>query len=112
MEASIGSQTSLEQEKSHDAVLDLSFYNKEYRDEYKEIIERNGGRWVLVYLDVDRELLWTRIRKRRAERDALDPQDPARNGDSAFDIDDATFDMYLDGFEPPQGEGEIVIKVR
>ncbi|KAH7259162.1 ATP/GTP-binding protein [Fusarium redolens] len=99
------------EEKSNDVVLDLSFYDKEYRDEYKHIVERNGGRWVLVYLDADRDLLWKRIQQRRAERDELDAKDPGRNGDSAFDIDDETFAMYLGGFEPPSGEGEIVIKV-
>ncbi|EXL52341.1 hypothetical protein FOCG_08135 [Fusarium oxysporum f. sp. radicis-lycopersici 26381] len=99
------------QDKTNDVVLDLSFYDKEYRDEYKDIVERNGGRWVLVYLDTGRDLLWNRIQRRRAERDSLDAKDPERNGDSAFDIDDETFAMYLDGFEPPSGEGEIVIKV-
>lgn len=99
------------QEKSNDVVLDISFYDKEYRDEYKDIVERNGGRWVLVYLDAGRDLLWNRIQRRRAERDSLDAKHPKRNGDSAFDIDDETFAMYLDGFEPPRGEGEIVIKV-
>ncbi|KAF4440959.1 integral membrane PTH11 [Fusarium acutatum] len=100
------------QDKSNNVVLDLSFYDKEYRDEYKDIVERNGGRWVLVYLDASRDLLWNRIQRRRAERDSLDANDPERNGDSAFDIDDETFDMYLDGFEPPSGEGEIIIKVK
>ncbi|SCO42187.1 related to ATP/GTP-binding protein [Fusarium fujikuroi] len=99
------------QEKSNDVVLDISFYDKEYRDEYKDIVERNGGRWVLVYLDAGRDLLWNRIQRRRAERDSLDAKHPKRNGDSAFDINDETFAMYLDGFEPPRGEGEIVIKV-
>ncbi|KAF4964256.1 hypothetical protein FSARC_7810 [Fusarium sarcochroum] len=99
-------------EKERDVILDLSFYNKEYRDEYKEIIERNGGRWVLVYLDADRDLLWERIRQRRDERDVLGQKDPARDGDSSFDIDETTFAMYWDGFEPPEGEGEIVIKVQ
>ncbi|KAF5983065.1 integral membrane protein PTH11 [Fusarium bulbicola] len=99
-------------EKSNDLVLDLSFYDKEYRDEYKDIVEGNGGRWVLVYLDADRDLLWNRIQQRRAKRDSLDAMDPERNGDSAFDIDDETFAMYWGGFEPPSGEGEIVIKVQ
>ncbi|KAF4503576.1 Zeta toxin [Fusarium agapanthi] len=98
-------------EKSNDLVLDLSFYDKEYRDEYKDIVESNGGRWVLVYLDADRDLLWKRIQQRRAKRDSLDAMDPERNGDSAFDIDDETFAMYWGGFKPPSGEGEIVIKV-
>ncbi|KAG5750436.1 hypothetical protein H9Q72_013891 [Fusarium xylarioides] len=99
------------QDKSNDVVLDLSFYDKEYRDEYKDIVERNSGRWVLVYLNASQDLLWNRIQRRKAKRDLLDSRDPERNGDSAFDIDDETFAIYLDGFEPPSGEGEIVIKV-
>ncbi|KAJ4249778.1 hypothetical protein NW762_012120 [Fusarium torreyae] len=103
---------SLLKEKERGIVLDLSFYNKEYRDEYKEIVERHGGRWVLIYLAADRDLLWERITQRMHKRNALDPDDPARDGDSSFDIDETTFDMYWDGFEPPEGEGEIVIKVQ
>ncbi|KAM0414599.1 hypothetical protein ACHAPT_013560 [Fusarium lateritium] len=97
------------EEKEKDIVLDLSFWNKQYRDDYKSIIEGNGGRWVLIFLDADRELLWKRITQRSAERDASDVTD--RNGDSAFNIDQATFDMYCEGFERPRGEGECVIKV-
>lgn len=92
-----------------DVVLDLSFYNREYRDEYKELIERDGGRWVLVFLEAERELLWRRIGERRARRDALSVGE--RDGDSAFDIDEDVFDMYWSCFERPQGEGEVVVKV-
>ena len=91
-------------------VLDLSFWNKAYRDEYKTLVEQGGGRWVLVFLDAERELLWRRVRQRRAKRDALSNMEE-RDGDSAFDIDAETFDMYCSGFERPQGEGEIVIRV-
>ncbi|GJN78481.1 hypothetical protein PLIIFM63780_001975 [Purpureocillium lilacinum] len=95
--------------KDRDAVLDLAFWNKEYRDEFKSLIEENGGRWVLIFLQADRELLWRRITERRARRDAMHETDERRDGDSAFDVDEATFDMYYSGFESPQGEGEIVI---
>ncbi|KAF4985718.1 hypothetical protein FDECE_16358 [Fusarium decemcellulare] len=97
------------QQKDKDVILDLSFWNREYRNAYKEIIENNGGRWVLVFLDADRELLWERITKRRSQRDALDAVH--RDGDSAFDIDEKTFSMYWEGFERPKGEGECVIKI-
>ncbi|KAM5377542.1 hypothetical protein ACJZ2D_004911 [Fusarium nematophilum] len=98
-------------EKQRDIVLDLSFYNWEYRNEYRDIIEPNGGRCVLVFLDADNETLWRRIGQRRAKRDALDVADKNRDGDSAYNIDEETFEMYCDGFERPEGEGELVIKV-
>jgi predicted kinase len=93
-----------------DYVLDLAFYNKPYRDEFKKIIEGSGARWVLVFLDAEREVLWRRITKRREERDRLPVED--RNGDSAFEVDEATLDMYLQVFEKPDGEGEVRIAVR
>lgn len=98
-------------EKQKDVVLDLSFWNKEYREEYKKIINEHGGRWVLVFLDAAEEVLQRRIAKRRQERDAVGLDDPRRDGDSAFDIDIDTFQMYLDGFERPVGEGEFVVNV-
>ena len=98
-------------EKRRDVVLDLSFYDREYREEYKEIIDANGGRWVLVYLDADKETLQRRIAHRRAQRDALPLDDKGRDGDSAFNVDEETFAMYCNGFEPPVGEGEITVKI-
>lgn len=96
---------------TNDAVLDLSFYDKEYRDEYKAIIEDAGGRWVLVFLDAEKDLLWRRIQDRRAARDKIPVESGARDGDSAYDIEPATFEMYWGGFEPPVGEGEIRVVV-
>ncbi|OAA76713.1 ATP/GTP-binding protein [Akanthomyces lecanii RCEF 1005] len=96
---------------ANDAVLDLSFYNKEYRDEYKAIIEDAGGRWVLVFLDAEKDLLWRRIQGRRAARDRIPVESGARDGDSAYDIEPETFEMYCSGFEPPVGEGEIRVLV-
>ncbi|KAM3522033.1 hypothetical protein NHJ13051_005915 [Beauveria bassiana] len=96
---------------ARDAVLDLSFYSKEYRDEYKAIVEDVGGRWVLVFLDAEKELLWRRIQGRRAARDSIPVESGARDGDSAYDIERETFEMYWKGFEPPMGEGEIRVQV-
>lgn len=97
------------EEKTRDIALDLSFWNKEYRDEFKAMIEKFGGRWVLVFLDADKELLWKRITSRKDERDGQDLAE--RTGDSAFDVDKETFDSYYEGFERPCGEGECVIEV-
>ncbi|OAA60851.1 HET domain protein [Cordyceps fumosorosea ARSEF 2679] len=94
-------------EGTRDAVLDLSFWNRAYRDEYKAIIEKAGGRWVLVFLDAGKELLWSRIQGRRTARDRIPVESGARDGDSAYDIEPETFEMYWNGFEPPNGEEEI-----
>lgn len=98
-------------EKQKDIVLDLSFWNRPYREEYKEIITKHGGRWVLVFLDADKEVLQSRIAGRRAERDALSVDDQRRDGDSAFNIESDLFEVYWGGFERPVGEGEIIVKV-
>lgn len=85
-------------------ILDFSFWNKQDRDETKAIVEKEGGRWILVYLAAseNRGLLKQRIqqRKQRREEDGVD-------GDCAFDVTDEVFDMYLRGFEIPRGEGEL-----
>ncbi|KAF7178054.1 hypothetical protein CNMCM7691_006712 [Aspergillus felis] len=84
-------------------VLDFSFAFREDRDEWKALISDSGGRWVLVYLDVDP----TEIRRRVAARNALLEKD----GDSAFYLTEDELERYITGFERPVGEGEIVIHV-
>lgn len=101
----------LREEPQRNVILDLAFWNKEYRNEYKAIVEAEGGRWVLVYLAASRELLWSRIQARRAQRDQLEVGDQRRDGDSAYDIEPDVFEMFVGGFEPPTGEGEIVVRV-
>lgn len=101
----------LREEPQQNVILDLSFWNKEYRNEYKTIVEAAEGRWVLVYLEASRDLLWSRIQKRREGRDKLQLDDTRRDGDSAYNIEPDVFEMYVGGFEPPAGEGEIVVKV-
>jgi predicted kinase len=90
----------LEQKKN--VVLDSSFYAKKHRDEYKVKIERASGRWVLVYLKAERDVLWKRICERRGK---------GVNADSAREISPALLDQFVQGFEGPEGEGEIVITV-
>ena len=85
-----------------DIVLDRSFYAKADRNEYKAMIEKGGGRWVLVYLKADRHLLWRRICNRRAK---------GVNADSALDISAELLEQYVVGFEEPKGEGEQVIDI-
>ncbi len=83
-------------------VLDRSFYAKQDRDAYKSIVEKAGGRWILVYLNAKRRLLWERICERREK---------GVDADSALEISEELLDQYIEGFEVPRGEGEIVIQV-
>lgn len=99
-------------QRDQDIVLDLSFWNKEYRDEYKALVESGDGRWVLVFLDTDKDVLWTRVQRRKAKWDALPVNDIGRDGDSAFNVSEEVFDMYCNGFERPEGEGEVVVKIQ
>lgn len=100
----------LRDEPDKDIVLDLSFWNKEYRDEYKALVDAAKARWVLVFLEADKETLWGRIQSRRAKRDGAALGTAERNGDSAYDISEEVFEMYWGGFERPEGEGEIVVQ--
>jgi hypothetical protein len=58
---------------------------------------------VLVYLKAEREWLWARIVERREK--GLD-------ADSAATITKALLNQYVDGFDVPRDEGEIVIDVQ
>lgn len=82
-------------------VLDRSFYAKEDRDYFKTLIEKRGGRWVLVYLKAPKDVLWQRICARRQER---------VNADSALEISEDLLNRFFEGFEVPVGEGEIVVE--
>ena len=82
-----------------DVVVDNSFWKRRDRDDYKALIEAGGGRWRLVYLRVPPQELRRRLQRRSARFDA----------NAAFPIDDALFARYLDMFEEPVDEGEVVL---
>lgn len=95
----------------NNAVLDMSFYSKEFRDEYRKIVEIEGnGRYqiLLVVFKGDEETLWERIENRRREHVIAEMEGRGREGVS---VDRQTLRMYLSGFEWPDGEGELVVKV-
>ncbi|KAH8668940.1 hypothetical protein BX600DRAFT_460994 [Xylariales sp. PMI_506] len=86
-------------------ILERSFYAREDRDEFRELVATHGGgaRIVFVYLRArDKEALWRRICERSAR---------GKDANSALEITREIFDMYWAGFEEPEGEGEIVIDV-
>ncbi|KAI1427753.1 ATP/GTP-binding protein [Xylaria sp. FL1777] len=93
--------TRLLAEGSRDVVFDRAFWNKQDRDEAKNLIESLGARWVLVYLKApDKETLWKRIRQRR---------EIELNADCAYEITQDVLDMYWSGFEEPVDEGAITV---
>lgn len=84
-----------------DIILDRAFYAKEDRDEFRAIVEEFNARLVLVSIRIDEEVLWRRINERR--RKGVD-------ANSALEISEDLFRMYVDNFEHPEGEGEIVVE--
>lgn len=84
--------------KQH-VVIDYSFWDRERRDDYKQLIEESGGNWKLIYLDVHPDDLRERLKIRNKRDDA-----------NAFPITEEILTTYLTGFQRPKGEGEIVIK--
>lgn len=84
-------------------LLERAFYAKADRDEYINLAKSSGARVILVFLKVtDKEQLWERVCKRSAG---------PKTANSAFDISRELFEMYWNGFENPEGEGEIVVEV-
>ncbi|GGP08749.1 hypothetical protein GCM10011346_10160 [Oceanobacillus neutriphilus] len=81
-------------------VIDFSFWQKAKRDGYKQLIEKAGGEWRLIYLKVSPEI----IRKR------LDIRSKRFDANAAFPITEDALTSYLNGFEVPSCEGEVVIE--
>ncbi|MCM3359302.1 MAG: ATP-binding protein [Psychrobacillus sp.] len=79
-------------------VIDFSFWDRARRNEYKQLIEKSGGKWKLIYLKVHADDLRQRLKIRNNRFDA-----------NAFPITEEILTSYLNGFEVPIGEGEIVI---
>ncbi|MET3728121.1 putative kinase [Fictibacillus halophilus] len=79
-------------------VVDFSFWDRARRNEYKKLIENSGGKWKLIYLKVHTDELRKRLKLRNKRFDA-----------NSFPISDELLNSYLNGFEVPSGEGEIVV---
>jgi hypothetical protein len=89
-------------------VLDYSFATKADRDDIREIVEREGGRCVLVYFAIseNRQAIRERVVGRKSKRDV---ESGRCDGDNAFEVTDEVLDTYFATFQVPRGEGEIVI---
>ncbi|AYC30142.1 AAA family ATPase [Paenisporosarcina cavernae] len=88
----------LMKDKQH-VVIDFSFWDRSRREDYKRLIESSGGKWVLLYLQVEVEELQKRLQLRNQRADA-----------NSFPISDELLASYLKRFEVPKGEGEIVVR--
>jgi predicted kinase len=88
------------QNKQH-VVVDFSFWQRSRREGYKQLIEDAGGEWRLVYLKVHPDDLRERLKIRSRRFDA----------NAAFPITEAVLTSFLNDFEVPDGEGEIVIEL-
>ncbi|UQZ34127.1 hypothetical protein C2I18_11665 [Paenibacillus sp. PK3_47] len=80
-------------------VVDSSFWSRQERNEYKQLIGNAGGQWRLLYLKVNPAELRRRLKIRSQRFDA----------NAAFTITEELLTVFLNGFEEPQNEGEIVI---
>lgn len=83
----------------HQVVIDFSFWNRVKRDQYKRLIELSGGKWKLIYLKVHPEDLRERLKIRNKRLDA-----------NSFPVTEELLTSYLNGFQVPEGEGEIVVE--
>jgi len=87
-------------ENQQQVVVDFSFWQRSRREKYKLLIEEAGGKWKLIYLKVHPNDLRKRLKIRSQRFDA----------NAAFTITEEILTSYLNGFEAPKGEGEIVIE--
>lgn len=77
-------------EEGRDVILDLSFWSRESRDRYRQLIRRAGGEPVLVYLKADKEVLRERLRERNKTV-----------GANAVFVSEEMLEQYYDGFQEP-----------
>ena len=87
-------------ERKVPVVVDNSFWNRESRDSYKRLANTFSRPWTLLYLKVSDEVLRARLLERRSRFDA----------NAAFPISDDLLTNYLESFQQPCGEGEVVFE--
>lgn len=79
-------------------VLDYGFWKQADRIRYKQLIEDNGGAWKLIYLKASPETLQERLSARNKRTDA-----------NAVHVTPEMLSDFIERFEEPKSEGEIVI---
>jgi hypothetical protein len=99
-------------ERERDVVLDMAFYLKDTRIEYRRMVRECGeGRYqvLMVVFKGSEEVLWRRIEGRRGDGEKTMGEEEGREG---MHIDRETLGVFLKGFEWPVGEGEIMLTVK
>lgn len=82
-----------------DIVIDFSFWQRERRVMYRNLVLDAGGTPELVYLKASRALLLERLRGRGTRFDA----------DAAFPVPENLLDAYLAGFEVPTSDEQATV---
>lgn len=82
-------------------VVDSSFWSRAHRDDFKELVEVAGGAWLLVYLKAPEPILRDRLEARSRRFDA----------NAAFPIGVDLLAGFLESFQAPIDEGEMVVTV-
>ncbi|NOT03862.1 MAG: AAA family ATPase [Anaerolineales bacterium] len=76
-----------------DVILENGFWSREERDSYRAQAEALGAHVKLIYLDVERDELWARLKKRNEN---LPP--------GTFAVREDQLDLWLSWFQPPTAD--------
>lgn len=79
-------------------VIDMCFCHKSQRDEFRAFSESLGAAPVLIYMKAGLPVLMARLADRTG-----------KNGPNSLPVSEEELLRFWGGFQPPKGEGEIVI---
>ncbi|MGN0629332.1 MAG: AAA family ATPase [Oscillospiraceae bacterium] len=79
-------------------VIDMCFCHKAQRDEFRTFGESLGAEPVLIYIKASLPVLRARLADRAG-----------KNGPNSLPVSEEELLRFWSGFQPPEGEGEIVI---
>ncbi len=79
-------------------VLDYGFWAKDSRTKYKNLINQHNGITKLLYFKTSPELLLKRLKERNERIDA-----------NSLPVDESMLKGFIERFEEPNGETEIII---
>lgn len=80
-------------------VVDFSFWQKEKRDSFKQIVENNNGKWFLIYMNTPISTIKARLKSRNKRFEA----------NAAFPITTSILNKYLSSFQMPDQENQFEI---